>query len=207
MVAEILLFLRSGRLLWLLRGDLEFLRRIRNTDLLEDGYHLGKLLVGLILGEYSGLYPVIGHLLKNLRKFFSGWLWLRNSAEKQLRGATQVACFCRIFTRNGDHQVVAIGDHFCSGDTHAVHTAFQNAARLAQLLGSGLVTLWHQRDAGTALQINAELRGGGLISREHHQGEYADKDHEEECKNSLGPGDLAPLFATRALRRHCIVLL
>src|SRR5699024_11676067 len=78
--------------------------------------------------------------------------------------SSDLAALARVLTRDGNHEVIAVGDDLSTGDTHAVDTGLKDAACLLQLIGGRPLPLRGQGYSRATLQVNAEFRRGGLIA-------------------------------------------
>ncbi len=101
----------------------------------------------------------------------------------QPRGLAQVAGLAAVVAGHRDDQVVAIDDDFRSGNTQPVHAVADDLLGLIQRLAGGrrpVRSTSGQRDPRAALQIDAELGLGLLVTGEEDQGEGADEQHQKD---------------------------
>ncbi len=103
----------------------------------------------------------------------------------QPRGLAEVAGLAAVVARHGDHEVVAVDDDLGPRDAEAVDAGRDDLLRLVERVRRGPRAVGRaggQRDAGAALQVDAELRLGLLVAGQEDQEVYADQQHQEECQ-------------------------
>jgi hypothetical protein len=103
-------------------------------------------------------------------------------SDVQPRRLAQIARLAAVFAWNRDDQVVSVDDDFRAGNAQTVDPVADDLLRLSQCLPGGPRSVrgaCGQRDSGAALQVDAELRGGPLVSGEEHQQVDADEQDQE----------------------------
>ncbi len=114
-------------------------------------------------------------------------------AEPQLRGLAQRAGLLALLAGHGDRQVGAVQHHLGAADAEPVDPLLDDLLGLQQLLagrfGAGLGA-GHQRDPGTALQVDAQLGRGPAVTGEEHQRVEHDDDADERAQ--IAPGTDPP---------------
>ena len=186
---------RVGRLRQRRGGDLRCLDRVGALRLLvvhrvDDR---GDGVLGLLGGDDAQLHPAVGHLPQRVAQ--GGHVRVRRGghrAEQQLRGLADGAGLGGVLTRDRDDQRVTVRDHARTRDAHAVDTVLQDGAGLRQLVLRRLLALRDEGDAGTALQVDAQLRAGLAVTGEEHQRPHHGDDQGEQRQRALRPGPLGP---------------
>ena len=158
--------------------------RLQSGDLLRRGV-LGRLAQLALLGDRFALL-----LGRQVRNFFSSGLGLlllgrrhhhalsvrslRHGADVEPRGLSEVARLAAVVAGHRDDQVVTTDHDFRPCDAEAVDALGDDLLGLVELVARGSLTVGRprgQRDAGTTLQVDAELGLWVAVAGEEHQAE------------------------------------